>query len=258
MDIRFKGIPALFGKEHIIALLLIVIINILLYFIFKNKEEKTLLKITHYTGLFMMIAEIFKQYFCYVYVFDRQLNLWFFPWQLCSMAMYCAFLVKYFKGIKQEALLVFLATFSLLSDIIALVLPYDMLREQIILFVHSFAYHGLIITLAMLAIMILNKRKDYKFYPAVILFLIMAFIAEIINVVSHYILNNIYIEPDMFYISPAYPTTQPVFNQVALKFGVYTEIVVYLLSIIMGSYLIYLIIRHFQSKERKENNTAET
>ena len=254
MDIRFKEIPALFGKEHLTALLLIVIINMLLYFVFKDKEEKALLKITHYTGLFMMIAEIFKQYFCYVYVFDRQLNLWFFPWQLCSMAMYCAFLVKYFKGTKQEALLVFLATFSLLSDIIALVLPYDMLREQIILFVHSFAYHGLIITLAMLAIMILNKRKDYKFYPAVILFLIMAFIAEIINVVSHHLLNNIYIEPDMFYISPAYPTTQPVFNQVALKFGVYTEIVVYLLSIILGSYLIYLIIRHFQS-ERKTSKT---
>ena len=250
MNIEFKEIPELFGKQHLLALLLITVVNLFLYFIFRNKEEEKLLKITHYIGLFMMIAEIFKQYFCYVYVFDRQLNLWFFPWQLCSMAMYCAFLVRYFKGIGQEAFLVFLATFSLLSDIIALVLPYDMLRKQIVLFVHSFAYHGLIITLAMLAIMILNRRKDYRFYPSVILFLIMAFIAEIINVVSHLILNNIYIEPDMFYISPAYPTTQPVFNQIALRFGIYTEIIVYLLSIILGSYLIYLIIRYFQNRNR--------
>ena len=241
MDIRFKEIPALFGKEHLTALLLIVIINMLLYFVFIDKEEKALLKITHYTGLFMMMAEIFKQYFCYVYVFDRQLNLWFFPWQLCSMAMYCAFLVKYFKGTKQEALLVFLATFSLLSDIIALVLPYDMLREQIILFVHSFAYHGLIITLAMLAIMILNKRKDYKFYPAVILFLIMAFIAEIINVVSHHLLNNIYIEPDMFYITLSYPSTQPVFHEIALAFGLPVDIIVYLASIILCSFIVWKI-----------------
>ena len=250
MNIEFKEIPALFGKQHLLALLLITVVNLFLYFIFRNKEEEKLLKITHYIGLFMMIAEIFKQYFVYVYVFDRQLNLWFFPWQLCSMAMYCAFLVRYFKGIRQEALLVFLATFSLLSDIIALALPYDMLRKQIVLFVHSFAYHGLIITLAMLAIMILNRRKDYKFYPSVILFLLMAFIAEIINVVSHLVLNNIYIEPDMFYISPAYPTTQPVFDQIALRFGIYTETIVYLLSIILGSYLIYLIIRFFQNRNR--------
>ena len=248
MNSEFKEIPTLFGKQHLFALLLITVINVFLYFIFRNKEEEKLLKIAHYLGLFMILAEIFKQYFCYVYVFDRHLNLWFFPWQLCSMAMYCAFLLRYFKGIRQEALLVFLATFSLLSDVVALALPYDMLRKQAVLFVHSFAYHGLIITLAMLAIMILNKRKDYRFYPSVVLFLIMAFIAEVINVTSHQILNNIYLEPDMFYISPAYPTTQPVFDQIALRFGIYTEIVVYLLSIILGSYLIYLIIRYFQKK----------
>ena len=78
-----------------------------------------------------------------------------------------------------------------------------------------------------------------------ILFLIVAAVAEIINVTAHKILNNIYIEPNMFYISPAYPTTQPVFNQIAVNFGITVEIIIYLLSIIAGSYLIYLAIRRF-------------
>ncbi len=245
MNIEFAQIPTLFGKEHLLALLLIVLGSVFICYRIKDRKEKQLLDILHFLGLFMILAEIFKQWFVYVYVFDRQLNLWFFPWQLCSMAMYCSFLVKYCQGKVQEALLVFLATFSLLSDIVALILPYDMLRIQIVLFIHSFIYHGLIITEAMIAILILNRRKNFSFYPSVILFLIVAAVAEIINVTAHKILNNIYIEPNMFYISPAYPTTQPVFNQIAVNFGIAFEIIIYLLSIIAGSYLIYLAIRRF-------------
>ncbi|MBR2788127.1 MAG: YwaF family protein [Erysipelotrichaceae bacterium] len=242
MGITFSGTPKLFGHVHLLFLLFIVIFNIFFYFCLKLKKEETLIEILHYLGLFMILMEIFKQYFCFVYVFDNKLNLWFFPWQLCSMAMYCSFAIKYSKKEKlQNAFLVFLATFSLFSDIVALALPYDMLRDQIVLTVHSFLYHGFIITEGMIALLILKQRKIAEFLPCVFLFLTMAIIAEIINVVSHLIFNDIYVEPNMFYITLSYPSTQPVFHDIALALGIPIEIVIYLSSIILCSFVIWKI-----------------
>ncbi|MBQ1346666.1 MAG: YwaF family protein [Erysipelotrichaceae bacterium] len=246
MGICFSHTPQLFGSMHILALAMIFVMNLYAFVCFKGKNEKQLLNALHHSGLFMILAEVFKQWFCYIYVFERRLNLWFFPWQLCSMAMYCSFLVTYFKKEKlQNALLVFLATFSLFSDLMALILPYDMLRDQIVLFVHSFAYHGLILFEAMLSILILKKRKKVSFLPSFCLFVIMALIAEAINVVSHLLFNDIHIEPNMFYITLAYPTTQPVFHDIAVCYGIVTGIIVYLSSIILVSFLIYIIEKRF-------------
>ena len=242
MGITFSSTPQLFGTVHLLSLLLIVVFNAVFFFYLKNEKEEKLISILHCLGLFMILMEIFKQWFCFIYVFDRKLNLWFFPWQLCSMAMYCSFIIRYIRKEKlQNAFLVFLATFSLFSDIVALVLPYDMLRDQIVLTVHSFVYHGLIITEALIALLILKQRKKADFLPSVYLFLCMAFIAEIINTLSHLIFNDIHVEPDMFYITLSYPSTQPIFHEIALTLGIPAEIIIYLLSIILVSYLVWKI-----------------
>ena len=249
MGLCFSSTPQLFGSLHIISLFLICLFNIIFYHVLKNKDEHELLVILHRLGAAMCIAEIFKQVFCFIYVFDRKLNLWFFPWQLCSMAMYVSFITIYLEEKKQNAMLVFLATFSLLSDIVALLLPYDMLRDQVLLFIHSFAYHGLIITESMIALLILRNRKDIRFFPSVIVFLIMAFIAEIINVTSHAVLNDIYREPNMFYITLSYPTTQIVFHDIAVRFSIPVEIILYLSFIILSSCILYLIEMKILKKE---------
>ncbi len=248
MGITFRKTPQLFGIVHISALILIILANVILFRSLKHRKEDELLSFLHLTGLVMLLAELFKQYFCYVYVFDRSVNLWFFPWQLCSMAMYCSFLITYLKKERQNTFLVFLATYSLLADIIALVLPYDMLRDQIVLTAHSFAYHGLIIAQSLAAMFILSKRNKIRFLPSVSLFLAMAGVAVIINTVSHIIFNNIYVEPNMFYITFSYPTTQPVFHEIAVRYGIFTEIVIYLSLITAFSYLLFIIEQKFFRK----------
>ncbi|MBQ6216187.1 MAG: YwaF family protein [Erysipelotrichaceae bacterium] len=246
MGITFSHTPQLFGSMHILALTVIIIVNLIFFSCFRRKNEKDLLKYLHISGLFMILAEAFKQWFCFYYVFDRKINLWFFPWQLCSMAMYCSFLVTYFKKKEmQNVFLVFLASFSLITDIIALILPYDMLRDQILLFIHSFAYHGLILTQAQAALLLLKQRKKASFLPSVNLFLCMCLIAEIINVICHHIFHDIHVEPNMFYITPYYPTTQPVFHEIAVRYGIFTGIIIYLLCIVLISFLIYNMEEHF-------------
>ena len=251
MGLTFRQIPELFGYVHILSLLLIVTGNLFFYVKVKSYEEDRLLKILHHTGLIMMILEVFKQIYCYFYVFDKTINLWFFPWQLCSMAMYCAFFCIYLKEDKQNVLLVFMASFSLFADIVALLAPLDMLRIQVLLTIHSFVYHGLIISCSLLSLLLLKKRKDLSFPSSVMLFLAMAFIAQIINVMSHQLLHDIRLEPDMFYITPYYPSTQPVFHEIAVQYGIFTEIVLYLVSIIFVSYFFYILERkYFLSRDQ--------
>ena len=244
MGAVFSHTPALFGAVHIGALVLVVLANIAAAYRLRRLDEERLLRILHRLGICMLLAEAWKQWFCYVYLFDKEPNLWFFPWQLCSMAMYCSFFIIYLKRKTQTAVLVFLSTYSLLGGVIALVLPYDMLRPQIALLIHSFAYHGAMITEAMIALMILSKRyKKEKpaFLPATLLFLIMAAIAEVVNVISHVILHDAELEPNMFYITPYYPSTQPVFHDIAVKCGIAAGIAAYIGVILLTSYGIFMI-----------------
>lgn len=236
--------PALFGPVHIMALVLILLANLATGVFLRRLDEEKLLRLLHRFGIVMLVAEVWKQWFCYVYLFSKELNLWFFPWQLCSMAMYVSFLVQYVRGKSQTAFLVFLSTYSLLGGIVALILPYDMLRPQVPLMVHSFAYHGAMLTEALIAFLILKKRQKKEkpaFLPATVLFLGMAAVAEIINVAAHALLHDPNLEPNMFYITPFYPSTQPVLSDIAHMCGIPVEIVVYIGLIILTSYCLFTV-----------------
>lgn len=258
IDIIFNNPPRMYGGFHFICLFLIAVFTVIFILIIKNKEEEQLLHIIFIMGIIMALGEVFKQLFCFNYVFGRMINMWFFPWQLCSMAMYCSLALPFLKGRLQKAVLVFLSTFSLFSAIVALAVPADMMRPQILLAVHGFVYHGLIIAEAAAAVFILKIRRNSEeirsgrtdfgmiddikagFIPAAGLFLGMASVAEVINVVSHQIFHDIHREPDMFYITPYYPSTQPVCSYVAEKLGILPEIVIYLAAIIMFSLVFHI------------------
>ena len=239
MNFVFKETPKLFGILHITFLILGIITSILLYLYIKNKNESVLIKFIYILSMTMFVGEIWKQIFTYKYVFNNEYNMWFFPWQLCSMAMYCGIALPLIKKERKNILLVFLSTYSLLAAIVALIGPLDMLRPQVLLTFHGFIYHILMVYLAIISIVVLRKRNNIKFKPTFFLFLIMSLIAEIINIISHLIFNDIHYESNMFYISPFYPTTQPVFNTIADKCGIFIEVIIYLSVISLMSYLLY-------------------
>ena len=198
MNIKFNNIPTLFGPLHICFLILTIIISFLIYFLLRNKNEDLLIKILSISGIILILLEIWKQFFTYNYVFNKEYNMWFFPWQLCSMGMYVSTLLPLFNKDKQNYLLIFLATYSLFGAIVALLLPYDMLREQVLLTYHSFIYHIVLICQSIIAIIILRYRNDKHFKPTLFLFLAMSLVAEIINIISHLIFNDIHKEAETY------------------------------------------------------------
>lgn len=241
MDRTFSKTPRPYGPVHILILLGIAALLVLFWFASKRAREKTLLRVLLVCGLFMIAAEACKQWFVIRYVYAGVKSAWFFPWQLCSIAMYASALAPFLKGKAQEAALVFLSTFSVIGAVFALALPEDMMRPQILLFIHSFLYHAMMLIEAIAALRVLLIRKKASFPPALVLFLIAAAIAEGINVVSHLLIHDVRHEANMFYITPFYPSTQPVFCQIAAHTGIFVEIVVYLGAIALAAFLLYLI-----------------
>ena len=122
-------------------------------------------------------------------------------------------------------------------------------KRQIPLACHGFLYHCFMISESIGAVLILKTRERVRFTPALILFLLMAAAAEVINVAGHHILHDIHIEPNMFYITPYYASTQVVFNSIANALGILPEILIYLLLIILMSYVFFLLLVRRRKKD---------
>ena len=239
MDWTFSQTPQMFGAVHLLILGAIALGLVFLFFVLRKRDDRHLTRLLFVLGLCMLIAEAWKQWFVIRYVYNGVRSMWFFPWQLCSMAMYVSTAVPFLKGKARDAALVFLCTFSVVGAIVALVVPADMLRPQILLFCHSFLYHAGMLAEALAAMLLLVRRERVRFYPSLLLFCGMAAVAEGINLFSHAIIPNITYQANMFYITPFYPTTQPVFSWIAQRCGILVEIVLYLGVIVAASYGLY-------------------
>ncbi len=241
MGAVFSETPLPYGAVHLSILGVIAAVLFLLSFLLRRQDEQTLIRVLFGAGLFMLLAEAWKQWFVPRYVYPGVLSAWFFPWQLCSMSMYCSFLVPFLRGKARDTVLVFLSTFQIIAALGALLFPGDMMRPQIWLFAHSFLYHCIMLLESMAAVLILKNRKGIRFLPSALLFLIMAAVAEGINIISHHIVNDLSLEANMFSITPYYPSTQPVFHEIAVHLGILPEILIYLGVIILSSYGLFCL-----------------
>ena len=241
MGLTFTTVPAMFGTVHILILIAAAALLLRLYFAFRGMTERDLMRVLFVMGLVMIAAEVWKQWFVHEYVYPDIRSAWFFPWQLCSMAMYCSVAIPFLKGWMQDTLLVFMATFGVIAAVFALAVPGDMMRPQVWLFCHGFLYHILMLAECLVCIIILSRRPKASFKPAAILYAGMAVIAEIINVASHYWAGEDGLASNMFNITPYYPSTQPVFHDIALKIGVIPEILLYTALIALGAWILWFL-----------------
>ena len=241
MGITFSETPTMFGPLHIAILLGVLLGTAGVFCLLRNRSERTLQRFIFVLGVSMLLAEVWKQWFVPRYVYTDAPSMWFFPWQLCDMAMYVAALLPLLGGRAREAGLVFLSTSSLLAAAVALLIPADMLRPQIWLFWHGFLYHAAMVQLAVAALLLLKKRPKAPFWPALLLFCGMAAVAEGINVLSHRWIGDIRREANMFYITPYYPSTQPIVHEVAVAWGIWPAVVLYLCAITLGSFGLYAL-----------------
>lgn len=237
IDLQFAGAPEIFGAFHITAALIAAAAAVILACRFSVCSEKIRIRILAASGWLLLLMEIYKQLFLYFAVNRGVYDWWFFPFQLCSVPMYLCIALPYMRGKLRNASLTFMATFTFLSSVAALVFPEDFLRPQISLTLHGFIWHGMLLFISLL--IILSGMADLSrrgFLRAVALFLLLCCMAVCINVAAEPIMNSASgIRHDyaaMFYLNPYHISPQPVVSTVQQKSGIAAGLVLYVLSII--------------------------
>ena len=216
-------------------------------------------KILFFIGFFLFTSEILKQLLLTFIVNDGHYNLWYFPFQLCSLPMYLLVLYPFFRTEStRNTVLGFLATYNLLGGIAVFFDTSGMHYPLLILTVHSYLWHILLIVTGILSGILLiqklssescisdkkhNKRQPTRassrhllpsFAHITLLYILFVLIAEYLN----HVLDS-FGEINLFYINPDYRMEQVFFIKIGELCGNNTAILVYILATIFGAGILY-------------------
>ena len=234
----------MFGGFHIVFSLLSVGIPYFLSKKFPADSRSQAIRRLSVCGWILVIMEVYKQLFLYFIVNDRQYNFWYFPFQLCSMAMYLCVLLPVLSRDKQDTVLTFLFDFSLPGALLALVFPEDFLREYVSLTLHGFLWHAMLVYIAFTVFHNRMMKLSWNGYArAAGLYLFLAGCAVILNVLFQPFAKP-GAWPDLFYLSPYMKTGQFFFRDIAERWGILPEIVIY-----VSLYLLLCAVFHAMARK---------
>jgi len=197
-----------------------------------------------YAGVILSVSEIWKQCVIHLVLVPAgkcQSGVWYFPFQLCSTPMYaCLALLPALRKNKLRLVGVidtYLATYGLLGGIFAFFDTSGFTELGYLpISVHSYLWHFLLIAAGLAAGAALLLEDRSVFPGATALFLGNCLIAQVLNLVL-----GRYGTINMFYINPKLVMAQKVFKDIALYTGNDAGILVYVLTIILGAAVLYLL-----------------
>ena len=152
--------------------------------------------------------------------------------------MYLCLLLPFLKrGTYKTALYTFLPDFNLLGGVAALIVSEGFRGIHWSLTLHGYVWHLLLVLIGLFVFAGGRSDLSRKGYLGTLpVFFTSCAIALFIN-----ILAPGHGQADMFYISPYYPSTQPVFHEIALAIGILPANLLYLFTICLGAALLHLL-----------------
>lgn len=116
--------PQIFGAFHITASLLAAALAVLAAGCFARRStaKNNVQRILFCTGWMLVILEAYKQCFLYCIVNEGAFDIWFFPFQLCSVPMYLCLLLPLLKDDLRAAFMTFMGGYTFVSAAAGLVL----------------------------------------------------------------------------------------------------------------------------------------
>ena len=239
--------PKAFGWFHIMWIC-ITIFSLFILFKHKNKYREKQLKIVIGTyGIIALIFEVIKQ-LIWSFNYDSINNIvsWDYQWyaapfQLCTTPIFVAIICLFLKNNKiRNALLSYMAFVTILGGLITIIIPDSCFVSDILINVHTMWLHcGSFVVSVYLIMSGAVKLKKENLINSFVVFIIFLAIAEFLNIVIYNmgILNGEVF--NMFYISPYFVSTLPVFNvlQENLPFIIY--LMTYIIAVFIGATIVY-------------------
>lgn len=209
-----------------------------------KRQERAKGKPVVAAGLLLILMEIWKQLTLWLIVGKGQYNVWYFPFQLCSLPMYISLLYAVLQTRRgprierwKRTCMTFLQDYGFLGGLMALLFHAGLMHPgHPFLTAHGFLWHGLMLLLALyIHTTGLSDSSTQGFRSTLPIFAVSALLAECINVALHR-----YGDCDMFYISPYHLSSQLVFCSIDAIIGRPAGIALYLACVVLGASLIHL------------------
>lgn len=249
---RFRmDTPKPYGSFHLISLL---IVAILILFIYLNRKNKSELKLRIVLGLFgfsCLLFEIIKQllfstsYNPETNVFTWNYQWYVFPFQFCSTPMYAACIACCLKECKlRRALISYISFFTILGSLMVMLIPTDIYTTLTMVNIHTTLLHaGGLVTSLFLIITGYVRLEKKSLLRGLSVYLICVAIAQTLNITLFKtgILNGEVL--DLFFISPYFKTSMPVFNLIDQVVNSAVYVLLYILAFLLGSSIVYGISR---------------
>lgn len=241
--------PMAFGWFHWMWIGLTILSIFILFKLRDRYSEKQLKWVLGIYGIIAFLLELAKQ-LIWSFEYNPALNLvtWDYQWyaapfQLCTTSIYVSIICLFLKDVKlRNSLLSFMAFITILGGITTILLPDSCLVSDILVNIHTMWLHcGSFVVSVYLLMSGAVKLNIKNLKSAYFTFLVFVLIALVLNISVYHsgILNGETF--DMFYISPYFISTLPVFNILQEYLPYPFFLFIYLFAISLGGGVVYLI-----------------
>ncbi|MBR2622021.1 MAG: YwaF family protein [Clostridia bacterium] len=238
--------PGNYGWFHLLFFALSIIVGILLCVTHKKGDDARVRRAVFITGVLVIFLEVFKMFVYSFYIEDNKLIWdfqWYaFPWQFCSTPMYVSILTGIFrKGKVHKSLMAYLATYALFAGLCVMFYPNDVFIGEIGVNVQTMICHGSMLTIAIYLYGSGYVKTEHKtILRAIPVFAAAVGIAALLNEVmfhSGIIGDETF---NMFFISPHFEGTLPVYSSVQAVVPFPWCLIIYILAFSAASYIMLL------------------
>lgn len=228
--------PKSYGAFHLTFALVGIAVAVVLAYLLRKTNDKQNRILLLSVGIFLVIAELYKQFFYYFVVHDHHYPTWIIPFQLCSVPMYLCIFCGICKNEKVNSWFYdFMFAYNLLGGAISFTEPSGLNHPYLTLTLHAYIWHLSLVFLGFYLYFSKRACNDWKGYlRASVVFLGCAAIAQLLNVT---IINIDSI--NMFFISPFERSPIVVFEDFWENLGWFANMILFLLALIIASAVVY-------------------
>ena len=242
--------PKPWGWFHIMWIVLVVISLAILFNLRKKYSNKQLKIVLGIYGIIALILEVTKQ-IIWSFNYNEITNIvtWDYQWyaapfQLCTTPIFASIICLFLKENSKirKGLLAYMAYVTILGSFMTMIIPDSCFTSDIVINIHTMWLHlGSLVVSIYLLMSGAVKIDKQTFKSAFYVFLVFVIIAEILNIgiYNSRILNGETF--NMFYISPYFTSTLPVFNIIQENVPFMLFLLIYIIAISLGGLTVYFI-----------------
>ena len=249
--------PTPWGWYHLSCLFIELVFVIFLFFRRNKHSEKQLKIILGIYGITAFILELLKQ-LSWSFNYENGIVTWDYQWyaapfQLCTMPIYITIICLFLKkGKVRDSMLSFLAYTTILGSISTMLLPDSCFVRDILVNIHTMWLHLGSFVVSVYLFMSGEVKINLKsLRNALIVFVICMLIALGMDLIVYNsgVLNDETF--NMFFISPYFNSTLPVFSDLQPKVPYLIFLLIYIFAISLGSFIIYGLAKLIEFTHKK-------